>query len=152
MPEPLNYRTARPTLELLLAQADYEVPDVAPDNALPVFADFLVLEQAPGTIDAGFQTGVVNEDPSEGLLTLVLGLRYPLPMSSIDPDADQLYRSVGIRWDLTVPDPGAFEVKAVWAEDFPDLNEFMEAVRATPEWQMGQRARVWQCTAFAEDD
>jgi hypothetical protein len=36
---PLNYLTARPTLEPLLALSDYEAPDVAPDDTLAVFAD-----------------------------------------------------------------------------------------------------------------
>jgi hypothetical protein len=149
---PLNYLTARPTLELLLALSDYEAPDVAPDDALAVFADFLALPQDQGAIDAGFQTEVVAEVPTEGELTLILGLRYPNSSEPPEPPLDPSYRSVGIRWDLRVASPGRFEVIAVWAHDYPDLNTFVDTVRATAEWREGIRATRWSCTVFAEDD
>lgn len=149
---PLNYLTARPTLELLLALSDYEAPDVAPDDALAVFADFLALPQDPGAIDAGFQSEVVAEVPTEGELTLILGLRYPNSRDRAVPDPDPSYRSVGIGWDLRVASPGDVAATAFWVEDYEDLNLFVQAVRSSKEWQEGIRAARWQCTVFADDD
>lgn len=152
MATPLNYLTARPTLELLLALEGLEAPDLAPDAALPVFAEFLSVAQAAGTIDAGFQAEIVAETAEEGLLSLTLGLRYPLPIHALSPEQPPLYRTVGIRWDLQVEDPGRFEPSVVWVEDYPDLNGFAAAVRGTTEWQEARRAVTWQCTVLAEDD
>lgn len=137
----------------MLALAEYEAPDVPPDHALAVYADFLALPQVDGVIDAGFQPEVVAEAAEEGQLSLILGVRYPLPpIPSLREEEDTIYRSVGIRWHIPVTDPGRFESNPVWVADCADLTEFVEAVRATPEWRQGQAASTWQCDVFAEDD
>ena len=148
----LNYLTARPTLELLLALEGFESPTVTPAQALPLFTQFLALPRDPGAKEAGFQAEIVAEGKEEGLLSIVLAIRYPLPDVFQDPTRRPLYRLVGIRWNYSVTKPGRFSTSDVWAADFPDLFSFAAAVEATLEWNAATGMATEDCVVFGEDE
>ena len=152
MTTPLNYLTARPTLELLLALAGLEAPTVGPGQALPIFGDLLALPQDQGCTDAGYQAEVVVEGPDAGLLVVRLGLRYAVPGPLLDPTQARLCRSVGIHWSYPLPDADTFSSCELWLTDFPDFAAFSRAIQDTAEWKFADATGTLDCDVFGDDD
>ena len=148
----LNYLTARPTLELLLALQGLEAPSVTPAEALPLFVDFLELPQDEYMSDAGFQTTFASEGPGVGLLTLTWAARYRIPDLNPEYNFPPSYRTVGLRWTYILPIPLQFEPKDIWVGDYPTLQAFAAAVQESTEWEAVGTARTEECDAFGEDE
>ena len=135
----------------MLALAGLEPPEITLEEALPIFLNFLALPQDARASDAGFQAELVEEGPGDRLLTIMLGLKYPTPGLSFEPDTPGAPRAVGIQWTHSVAPEDVFAAQDIWVGDYASLSDFEAAIRATPEWMAFEQVMTFECSTFADD-
>jgi hypothetical protein len=141
MTEPvLDYFTAKPILELMLAQHQMEAPYLAPGATLPIFAQFLALPYAGSEDGGSYQADVVSEGPEGGSLYINLCRQIPSTADDEEPAFASTWRQVGIQWLYDMVSVGSLESETLWARDFPSIEAFIEAIENTEGWRVAVAA------------
>lgn len=141
MPEPaLDYFTAKPILELMLAQHQMEAPYLAPGATLAVFAQFLTLPFAGSEDGGSYQAEVVSEGPEGGSLYINLCRQVASTADGEEMALASTWRQVGIQWLYDMLSVGSLESETIWARDFPSIEAFIEAIENAEGWRVAVAA------------
>lgn len=134
---PINTVTALPLFQLMCALEGREAGTLALRLIWPIFLDFCRLPARSEEDSPGFQAEVSRE----GVDTPVLEVRLVRQLTDDALGYGRLTRVVYANFFFDqVPDD--LDGAMLWARDFASLEEFREAVEATPEyqWALGQVA------------
>jgi hypothetical protein len=132
----IDYYTARPILELLLAQQELEAPDLPLEETLEVFHQFLLLPY-DGTDEGGrFRALLTSEGPDGGALTVNLARRMHGPPTYVEVGRVAPQRDVCIEWEYRLEDTGDLQTELLWARDFASLDDFVTAIQSSSAWQL----------------
>lgn len=142
----LNTMTAKPLLELLLAQAGMEHEQFPPERAWPVFAEFARLPSASGDDVVSFQAMPGDE---HGLADAMVIL-WSRQLADAAPGYDAI-RSVVLQY--VVEDLGVRELDPVeaWSGDFNELGEFLAHVEALPHFELLRRVAPASVSLYLEE-
>ena len=132
----LNHLTARPLLELLLAQLEYESGYLFLEPTWPVFLWWAALPTQQDDDGVSFQATLESEGPDGILLTVSILRQLTYPAPALDARERCGSRQVGVQWTYELGEVGALVERDIWARDFPSLEAFAYYVKRLPEWQL----------------
>jgi hypothetical protein len=102
----INHLTARPVLELLLAQLEFESPYLFLEPCWPVFLWWVGLAAQHEDGGASFQVTLDSEGPDGAVLTVSILRELTDPAPIIGDDDRVSTRQVGIQWTYVLTEAG----------------------------------------------